>query len=679
MRYQNYQARSLSTLIASYAFFTLSSINAFAAESPTADSAGKPQQVTIAGNAAIPVENFFKPQQISSVELSPDGKFVAMMSIGDLNRVMLTVLDVETLKPTIVVRNPSLDVAYFSWINSKRLVFGLRDNNLSTRDIDSTNGIFAVDRDGKNYRQLAEKYQTETLKFRMMKAGTFFLSTTNIDDSNDIFVTQNGGTRNNPAAVLFRVNSVTGEHVAIQSPPYSLNFLTDKSGALRVTTSQKDALTIVNYKDPKTEEWRKLIEFDDRKDAGFVPLFISPNGDLYVSANNGKDITSVYRFDFAKNKTEDDPIVSVNGFDFDGDFSFSKAENKLLGITYESDAPGVLWLDADAKKLQAEVDAQLPNTVNTLSWATTSKSTTVLIRSFSDIHPSSYLLYNRATKKFSAIGESRPEIDSKRMSYKDFVKIKTRDGLEIPAYVTIPKNSAGKNLPMVVMVHGGPYVRGVRWPWNRETQFLASRGYVVIEPEFRGSTGYGTKLHKAGWKQWGLKMQDDIDDTRQWAIDKGYADPKRVCIAGASYGGYAVLMGLIRNPDLYKCGISWVGVSDINLLYDVAWSDTAGSSWERFGMPTLIGDQKADAEQLKTTSPIEQANRLKNPLILAYGAADVRVPLIHGRRLYDKIKEHNKDVEWIVYNNEGHGWRQLENNVDFWTRSEKFLETHIGK
>lgn len=158
MKYQNFQAKSLRTLIASCVFFTLSSVNAFAVETPTADSAGKPQQVTIAGNAAIPVENFFKPQQISSVELSPDGKSVAMMSIGDLNRVMLTVLDVETLKPTIVVRNPSLDVAYFSWINSKRLVFGLTDNNLSTRDIDSTDGIFAVDRDGKNYRQLAEKY-----------------------------------------------------------------------------------------------------------------------------------------------------------------------------------------------------------------------------------------------------------------------------------------------------------------------------------------------------------------------------------------------------------------------------------------------------------------------------------------------------------------------------------------
>ncbi len=680
MRHQNYQTRSLSSLIASCAFFTLSSANAFALETPPQDVSAKPQQATVTANAPIPVENFFKPQQISSVQLSPDGKFVAMMSIGDLNRVMLTVLDVESLKPTIIVRNPSLDVAYFSWVNSNRLVFGLSDNNLSARDIDSTNGIFAVDRDGKNYRQLAEKYRTETLKFRMMKSGTFFLSSTNIEGSNDIFVTQNSGTRDNPGATLFRVNTVTGEHVAIQTPSYSLSFLTDKAGAVRISTSNKDALTSVNYKDPKTEEWRKLIEFDGRKDAGFAPLFISPSGELYVSANNGSDTTAVYRFDLTKNQLDANPILSIKGFDFDGgNFRFNTAENKLLGVTYESDAPGTLWLDEDARKLQATVDELLPNTANILSNSTNAKSDTVLVRSLSDVHPSSYLLFNRVTKKFSAIGDAQPEIDSKRMSYKDFVRIKTRDGLEIPAYVTIPKNSTGKNLPMVVMVHGGPYVRGVRWYWNRETQFLASRGYVVIEPEFRGSTGYGNKLHKAGWKQWGLKMQDDIDDTRQWAIDKGYADPKRVCIAGASYGGYAVLMGLIRNPDLYKCGISWVGVSDINLLYDVAWSDTAGSSWERFGMPTLIGDQKADAEQLKATSPIEQANRLKNPLILAYGAVDARVPLIHGRRLYDKIKEHNKDVEWIVYNNEGHGWRQLDNNVDFWTRSEKFLETHIGK
>ncbi len=172
-------------------------------------------------------------------------------------------------------------------------------------------------------------------------------------------------------------------------------------------------------------------------------------------------------------------------------------------------------------------------------------------------------------------------------------------------------------------------------------------------------------------------MQDDLDDVRKWAIDQSYADPERVCIAGASYGGYATLMGLIRNPELYRCGISWVGVSDINLLYDVAWSDNSEQA-QKYGMPVMIGDQVADAAQLKATSPLEQAARLKSPLILAYGAADVRVPLIHGTKFYDAIKEHNKQVEWIVYKDEAHGWRRLDNNIDFWTRVEKFLDTHIG-
>jgi dipeptidyl aminopeptidase/acylaminoacyl peptidase len=263
------------------------------------------------------------------------------------------------------------------------------------------------------------------------------------------------------------------------------------------------------------------------------------------------------------------------------------------------------------------------------------------------------------------------------MSYKDFVRIKVRDGMEIPAYITLPKNSSGKNLPMVVMVHGGPYVRGGHWEWNRETQFLASRGYAVLEPDFRGSTGYGTKLFRAGWKQWGLAMQDDVTDATKWAIAQGYADPQRICIAGASYGGYATLMGLIKEPDLYRCGISWVGVTDINYLFDVTWSDTSGSAWTRYGMPLMIGDQTKDAEQLKATSPVTQAHRLTKPLILAYGAADRRVPLVHGEQ-FKKAAPKDAKIEWITYPNEGHGWRTLKNNVDFWTRAEKFLNENTA-
>ena len=173
---------------------------------------------------------------------------------------------------------------------------------------------------------------------------------------------------------------------------------------------------------------------------------------------------------------------------------------------------------------------------------------------------------------------------------------------------------------------------------------------------------------------------NDIADGARWAIAQGYADPKRICIAGASYGGYATLMGLVNDPDLYKCGISWVGVTDINLLYDGHWSFTSDMTeqWKQYGMPDMIGDQVKDAEQLKATSPIVQAARIKAPLMLAYGGVDRRVPMYHGRKFMDAIKPTNQQVEWIEYQDEGHGWHLPANRVDFWSRVEKFLDKNIG-
>jgi dipeptidyl aminopeptidase/acylaminoacyl peptidase len=260
------------------------------------------------------------------------------------------------------------------------------------------------------------------------------------------------------------------------------------------------------------------------------------------------------------------------------------------------------------------------------------------------------------------------------MAERDFVRLPARDGLSIPMHVTKP---AGKGpWPTVVLVHGGPWVRGGSWQWTGESQFLASRGYLVLEPEFRGSRGYGQKHEHAGYKQWGLKMQDDVTDATRWAIDKKLADPQRVCLAGASYGGYATLIGLIREPALYRCGVAWIAVTDINLMYDISWSDTS-EEFKRYGMPVRVGDQVKDAAQLEETSPVKQAHRLKQPLLLAFGAADRRVPLDHGTRFRDAVSKTNTQVEWVVYNNEGHGFSKPENRFDFYERMERFLATHL--
>jgi dipeptidyl aminopeptidase/acylaminoacyl peptidase len=272
---------------------------------------------------------------------------------------------------------------------------------------------------------------------------------------------------------------------------------------------------------------------------------------------------------------------------------------------------------------QARIDARLPGMINLIDQAECGCSRWSVVTSFSDRQPPLYFLHDQETDALDLIGRSQPRIDARRMASRELQRFAARDGLGIPVYLTRP---AGQGpWPAVVLVHGGPFLRGSTLAWQGEAQFLASRGYLVIEPEFRGSTGYGARLQRAGWKQWGLKMQDDIADAARWAIGQRLADPARICISGGSYGGYATLMGLIRDADLFRCGVALAAVTDIGLVYTL--DDELSDLWREHGMPLLIGDRQSDAEQLAATSPLKLAAQLKRPLLMAHGGKDRRVPV----------------------------------------------------
>jgi dipeptidyl aminopeptidase/acylaminoacyl peptidase len=353
----------------------------------------------------------------------------------------------------------------------------------------------------------------------------------------------------------------------------------------------------------------------------------------------------------------------------------------LLGVSCLADTKTTRWFDAKMGAMQAAVDALLPDTVNQIDVSARAAAPIVLATSFSDTKPPSYRLFDHRGGSLNPAGQAHPAIDPARMGRQQVAPYKARGGLDIPALLTLPAGDKRKDLPLVVLVHRGPYVRGSSRGWKSDTQFLASRGYAVLEPAYRGSTGFGERHYRAGWKQWGLKMQDDIADGAKWAIAQGLVDPKRICIAGASYGGYATLMGLINDPALFKCGVAWVGVTDIGLLFDGHWSFKSDQRdiWRDYGMPLLVGDPVADAAQFKATSPLARAARLKQPVLLAYGAADQRVPLYHGTQFRDAVRATNAQVEWPRYDEEGHGWALPKNRIDFWGRVEQFLERHIGK
>ncbi|GGC68687.1 peptidase [Undibacterium terreum] len=627
--------------------------------------------------AQIPVANFFRPARITSAQLSPNGKSLAMLNADADGKLVLTVTEVDKLQPRVIAKMPDMDVVQFHWVNNNRLVYGLGDRDGGVSYFGT--GLYAVGKDGgKPLMLVSRETHAPTQLNKAVTAlpwDTFYLDSIHAQESDDIYVIQGTDKFNNQFTQydLLRLNTVTGNTTLVPRPGKVVRWLIDKTGEPRVAETREGDLITIQYKDPKNNQWRKLMDYRWTAEDGMTPVFLSPEGDLYVVAYNGGNTKALYQYDLGKNELLKESVITLKGYDFNGSLIYNTQQQKVLGISYEMSRPATLWFDEDLQKLQKKIDTALPDTINQLHVPEQAIGNVVVVNSFSDVQPAFWQLYNRETGKFVRLGSSRPDIDSRLMSFKDAVRYKARDGLDIPGYLTLPAGSSGKNLPLVMLVHGGPNVRGTHWGWNPEVQFLASRGYAVLEPEFRGSTGYGRKHFEAGWRQWGLAMQDDIADGAKWAVAQGYADPKRICIAGASYGGYATLMGLLNDPGLYRCGIDWVGVTDINLLYDIHWSDISDDA-KKYSAPILIGDQVKDAAQLKATSPIENAARIKQPLLMAYGNMDRRVPIKHGTRFYSAVKETNPHVEWVEYSGEGHGWRMLKTNVDFWTRVEKFLQ-----
>ena len=633
-----------------------------------------------------PVEAFFQNPAFRAGKLSPSGRHVALAIANKNGRVQLVVLDAQNVANAKVVGGFSnADVERFEWVNDNRLVFTVTDHTLAQGDVRYGAGLFAVDKDGGEFRQMAEMeaafWQGRRLGDReLLNVNARLFGATHAKSSDDVFVLlpelKEGAKRDLESWNIVRVNTRTRAVSRQSRPGKSMQWVVDAKDVPRASLTLDNDRAAVHYLDPATEKWLKLVEFDRFGGEGFEPVAVAPDGTLYVVGHTaGSDKDALYRYDLAKKAIDSEPILALPGFDFEGKFIMDS--KRLLGLRYESDAAATVWFDPGTKAVQAKIDGLLPGTVNELDVPLRPEVPFVLVHAFSDADPGNYLLYNTETGKFTSLGAVQPAIDPKQMARKDIVRYKARDGLEIPAWLTMPKGAKGKKVPLVVLVHGGPWVRGGHWTWNSESQFLASRGYAVLEPEFRGSTGYGFNHFRAGWKQWGKAMQNDVADGARWAIAQGFADPAKICIAGASYGGYATLMGLVNDPELYRCGINWVGVTDIDLLYSVVWSDFS-ELHKTYGMPVLVGDREKDAEQLKETSPLLQAARIKQPLMLAYGGADRRVPIVHGTRFRDAVQKTNPNVEWVEYTDEGHGWHLVKNRVDFWTRVEKFLDKHVG-
>ncbi|WP_198117495.1 alpha/beta hydrolase family protein [Massilia rhizosphaerae] len=633
------------------------------------------------------VESFFRHPDVGFVRLSPSGRYVALLNRLDGGHQALVVR--ETADPTKVNTVATFESARLQdleWVNDDRLTLTLKDVRI---EFEGNYDQFAVDRDGTHLTHLISgnwNHEQQTLgtliKDRVLTADYIFEGVTH-DGSDDIVVGKlswNNVDLQPQSVHPFRLNTrtrVLTDMVVGPQPEHVRWWLLDASDRPRLAVTEGKGRCVVYYRAEAAGPWDEISNRDCLEDDAFRPLMFDDRNTLYVRAGY-KERTALFAFDLAKKTLDKQPFVDIDGFDFDGDLERDYGSKKILGVRFQADAASTVWLDPTMKAIQKKVDALLPGTINRVSCPRDCRNPpAVVITAESDRMPPAYFLYTPSDGHIVGFGSSHPDIQPKQMGKRDFFHYAARDGLQIPIYVTTPPGKADGPRPAIVLVHGGPYVRGGSWEWDAEAQFLASRGYVVLQPEFRGSTGFGSKLFRAGWQQWGRTMQDDLADAAAWAVKQGWADPKRIGIMGASYGGYATLMGLVRNPDIFRAGVEWAGVTDIGLLFTAVESD-ASEDLRRYGLKTLIGDPLKDPAAFAAVSPLEQAGRIHQPLLMAHGAQDRRVPIVHAAKMHDAIQAKNANVEYVVYPEEGHGWRHEEDSIDFWKRVEAFLDKNLA-
>lgn len=636
------------------------------------------------------MEAFFGLPDMASPQLSPSGRYMSFLRLGKSGRNVLAVLDLQDLQQSKTLTGFSdADIVNVRWVSDDFLVFSVTDFSAAAADLDFAPGLYSIARAGGTPRALVK------LTNPFIVEGTLGPDRRLSSNHRLLFVPQDGsrevvvGQLHRGAGDLttvrpLRLNVETLQTRSIDSgAPDDVNhWLFDADGEPRVAVTEAGGRVRVHWRVPGTREWQQILDAD-RLRVPWRPVAVDAAHTLYVVHTHGPDRVSVLsRYDFDRGRPADVPTVEVPGFDFRGGLVSERGGGRTLGVRVLTDGEITTWTDPALKALQEQIDQRLPGRVNRLSCRRCARDDrVVVVESWSDRDPGSFFIWFGARQELQRLGRRLPAIDPARMAQQDFQRIKVRDGRSMPVWLTLPPRSPGSPPPpAVVLVHGGPMVRGVVWGWNALPQFLASRGYVVIEPEFRGSAGYGEAHLRAGWKQWGQAMQDDIADALRWAAAAGRVDGQRACIMGASYGGYAALMGLVRHPDLYRCGIAEMAVTDLVRFVQGSWwwRDDIADEGRRYDLPAMVGDPDKDADMLRANSPVLQAARIKAPVLLVHGGADRRVPMVHARDMRKALQAAGNEPEWLVFDLEGHGWYKPENQVIHARRVEEFLAKHLG-
>jgi len=618
---------------------------------PISAAAQTSAQTKAAMTPLIPMKDFFRNPVKVAYSISPNGEYLAFMQPWE-QRLNVFVEKIGSGQATRVTSAKARDIAGYAWKGDNRIVY------IQDTGGDENFRLYAVGIDGSNPKDLTpfEKVRAQIID-NLEQNGT------------EILV---GLNKRNPQIFdVYRINVNTGAMEMIaENPGNYTGWGTDWDGKLRIAITTDGVNSSVLVRNTETEKFAPLVTTSFKET--FAPLvFTSDNKQLYVSTNIGRDKTAIVKYD-VENKKELEKIYEHPEVDVTSLLS-SRKRRVITGVSYTTDKSQYHFIDKQRADLQKDLERRLPGYEVRLAGCNREEDK-CLVRSFTDRSRGAYYFYDLKAKDFRKLADISPWLNEQDMAPMKPIKYQSRDGLTINGYLTLPKGVAARNLPVVVNPHGGPWFRD-QWGYNPEVQFLANRGYAVLQVNFRGSTGYGRKFWEASFKQWGKAMQNDITDGVQWLIKEGIADPKRVGIYGGSYGGYATLAGLTFTPDLYAAGVDYVGVANL-----FTFIKTIPPYWKPYleMIYEMVGHPERDKDLLTAASPVFHSAKIKVPLLIAQGANDPRVNKAESDQMVEALKARGIEVPYIVKSNEGHGFSNEENRFEFYRAMEDFLGKHLG-
>ena len=599
---------------------------------------------------SIPVRDFFRNPAKAYFQVSQGGKYVSFTEPyqSRMNIMVRPAAGGEAKRITAITDR---DIASYGWKGDDR-VFFFKDSAGNENF-----HLYVVDPSGAKTTDL-----TPMPKVRVDLVDEL------LDSPTDVLVQMNR--RDSTVFDVYRVNVVTGDTTMVARNPGNITgWIADHQGRVRGATTTDGVNGTVLFRPTEADTFR-VIARTTFKDT-FNPLFFTFDDQaLYASSNLGRDKTAIVLFDPATMREREvvfeHPEVDVDGLEY------SRKRHVLTTISYVDWKRERKFVDPATQALYTSLQRRLPGK-EVFVTATNRDEDVMIVRTLSDRSLGSYYLYERKGDRLTKLADRNPWLAEDQLAPMKPISYTSRDGMTIHGYLTLPIGVAPKNLPVVVNPHGGPWARD-EWGFNPEVQFLANRGYAVLQVNFRGSTGYGRKFYESSFKQWGRAMQDDVSDGVKWLIAQGIADSSRVAIYGGSYGGYATLAGLTFSPELYAAGVDYVGVSNL-----FTFMKTIPPYWKPYleSLYEMVGNPERDSVALAAASPVFHVDRIRAPLLVAQGAKDPRVNINESNQIVDALRKRGIDVQYIVKENEGHGFHNEENRFEFYEAMESFLAKHV--